>query len=118
MLYRYVVGVRYVICNILIDVSYELFVDGTREGESKEMDVRGQGRLDFSARESLECFEAEYFKRDSCSAEYNEVDVYRYVDNIYNVYKRYMRHVACVYIACYTTRWAGRVNECNAARAT
>lgn len=28
MLYRYVVGVRYVICNIIIDVSYELFVDG------------------------------------------------------------------------------------------
>ena len=60
MLYRYVVGVRYVICNIIIDVSYELFMDGI-EG-SREMDVRDQGDWTLGERK-LKCSEAEYFKR-------------------------------------------------------
>lgn len=52
MLYRYVVGVRYVICNIIIDVSYELFVDA-------ELGKRSEGRA--GARE----MEAELSARES-----------------------------------------------------
>lgn len=107
MLYRYV-GVRYVICNIIIDVSYKLLMDGTGGGK-REMDVRGQGGWTLGERK-LECLKLNILS-DSCSAEYNEVDVYRYVDNIYNVYKRYMRHVAYVYVACYTTRWVTNVTR-------
>lgn len=49
MLYRYVIGVRYVICNIIIDVSYELFMNGTEEQEKWMYEAREAG---LSARES------------------------------------------------------------------
>lgn len=62
MLYRYVIGVRYVICNIIIDVSYELFMDGTGGGGSERNGCTRPGRLD-SRREKVGKFEAEYFKR-------------------------------------------------------
>lgn len=50
MLYRYVVGVRYVICNIIIDVSYKLFTGGELEGREKWMYETREAGL--SARES------------------------------------------------------------------
>jgi len=77
------------------------FMDGNEE--SKRNGCMRPGRLDSRQERKLECLKLNILS-DSCSAEYNEVDVYRYVGNIYNVYKRYMRHVACVYVACYTTR--------------
>lgn len=53
MLYRYVVGVRYVICNIIIDVSYKLFVRGRGENwEGREKWMYETRQAGLSARES------------------------------------------------------------------